>query len=107
MYLNNIEFIYTNNNNLPSAFAKILLSGNSGDILFNTFVEQPVNLYDKIFPISSIDTFTISFLYPDGTPVNFKNINHSFTLKIVEEKIQNENTHLNSKKINLWKTLNQ
>jgi len=100
MYLNDIEYIYTNNN-LPSAFAKLLLSGNPGDILFNTFVEQPNNLYDKIFPISSLDTFTISFLYPDGTPLNFRNIGHSFTLKITEEKIQNENTYLNSKKINL------
>ena len=101
MYLNDIQFVYTNNITLQPAFAKILLSGNPGDILFNTFVEQPNNLYDKIFPIASCDTFTINFIYPDGNSVNFKNLNHSFTLKITEEKIQNEFTYLNSKKINL------
>uniref|UniRef100_A0A6C0H945 Uncharacterized protein n=1 Tax=viral metagenome TaxID=1070528 RepID=A0A6C0H945_9ZZZZ len=99
MYLNNIEYIYSNNNINKPAFAKILLSGNPGDILFNTFVEQPNNLYDKSFPIPSLSSFDISFLYPDGNTVLFRNINHSFTLKIIEEKIQNNNTYLNSTKL--------
>jgi len=88
MYLNDIEYIY-NNNNLPSAFAKIMLSGNPGDILFNTFVQYPNDIYSNNFPISTLSEITVKFLYPDGSRVNFRNINHSFTLKITEEIINN------------------
>jgi len=98
MYLNDIEFIYSNSSQQP-AFAKILLSGNPGDILFNTFVEQPKYQYDRIFPISNLNNFNIKFLFPDGSNVDFRNLNHSFTLKITEEKIQYSNTYLNSKYI--------
>ena len=98
MYLNNIEYIY-NNSNLPSSFAKILLSGSPGDILFNTFIPYPNNIYSKSFPINTLTDINILFLYPDGTNVNFRNINHSFVLKITEEKLQNDDTYLNSKTI--------
>lgn len=98
MYLNDIEIIY-NNNNIPSAFAKILLSGNPSDILFNTFVIQPKNVYSKIYPILTLSEINVSFIFPDGTPVDFRNINHSFTLKITEEKIQTSDIYLNSKLI--------
>jgi hypothetical protein len=83
MYLNDIEYIY--NNTLPSSFAKILLSGNPGDILFNTFVKYPNELYSNVFPINTLTELTINFLYPDGKQINFRNIEHSFTIKIVEE----------------------
>ena len=87
MYLNDIEYIY-NHTNTQSAFAKILLSGNPGDILFNTYVALPSNIYSKTFPISTLTNLTIRFTYPDGNRINFRNINHSFTLKITEEQIQ-------------------
>ena len=96
MYLNDIEYIY-NNNNLPSSFAKILLSGTPGDILFNTYVKYPDNIYSSSFPINTLTDINVLFLYPDGTNVNFRNINHSFVLKITEEKLQNDDTYLNSK----------
>jgi hypothetical protein len=98
MYLNDIEFVYSNNN-VPAAFAKIALSGSPGDILFDTFISQPQNIYSKIFPISSLTQITVKFLYPDGSRVNFRNINHSFTLKITEEQERSENTNLNSQLI--------
>ena len=41
------NFIYFSNNNLASAFAKICFSGNPGDVLFNTYVPYPVNVYSK------------------------------------------------------------
>jgi hypothetical protein len=82
MYLNDIEYIY--NNTLPSSFAKILLSGNPGDILFNTFVKYPTELYSNVFPINTLTELTIKYLYPDGNEINFRNIEHSFTIKIVE-----------------------
>lgn len=101
MYLNDIEYIYSNNN-LPSAFAKIAFSGNPGDVLFNTYVPYPINVYSKNFPISNLTDLTIKFIYPDGTKVNFRNIDHSFTLRITEEKVQNSNTYLNSQNISVF-----
>jgi hypothetical protein len=98
MYLNDIEYIYSNNN-LQSAFAKINFEGNPGDVLFNTFVPYPLNVYSKNFPISTISQLTIKFIYPDGSRINFRNIDHSFTLRITEEKLQNSNTYLNSQTI--------
>ena len=83
MYLNDIEFIYSNNNQ-PSAFAKILLAGNPGDVLFNSFVKQPTDIYSKDFPIANLSELIIKFTYPDGTPLDFRNTNHSFTLRIIE-----------------------
>lgn len=100
MYLNDIEYIYSNNN-LKSAFAKIQLSGNPGDILFNTFVTTPSNIYYNGFPIPTLSELTIKFSYPDGSRINFRNINHSFTLKITEELVQNDNTYLNSQTISV------
>ena len=98
MYINDIEYVYSNNN-MPSAFAKILLTGNPGDVLFNTFVPHQSDLYSKVFPIITLTYLTISFLYPDGTKIDFRNINHSFTLKIIEETENNEETYLSSNKV--------
>ena len=102
MYLNNISYIYTNNS-LEAAFAKILLSASPNDIVFNTFVTKSNNgikYYDNNFPIAYLDQLKIKFMYPDGTRVNFYNINHSYTLQIIEEKyINSQFTNLNSKKI--------
>jgi len=95
MYLNDIEYIYTNNT-LPLAFAKILLSGNPGDVLFDTYIKQPYDIYSKDFPISTLTDFTIKFLYADGTPLDFRNVNHSFTLRVVEEITKNDKTYINS-----------
>ena len=100
MYLNDIEFVYSNNN-VPAAFAKISLSGSPGDILFNTFILQPQFIYSKVFPISSLTQIKVSFLYPDGSRVNFRNINNSFTLKITEEQECNDNTNMNSQIISV------
>jgi hypothetical protein len=99
MYMNDIEYIY-NTNSLQSAFAKIQLSGNPGDILFNTFIKQ-TDAYSKVFPILSLNQLNISYTYPDGSVVNFRNINHSFTLKIVEEIIQYDMIYLKSKDISV------
>jgi hypothetical protein len=100
MYLNDIEYIYLNNN-LPSAFAKIQLSGNPGDILFDTYTATPSNIYYKGFPIQTLTDIHVKFLYPDGSRIYFRNINHSFTLKITEEHVQNDNTYQNSQSISV------
>lgn len=100
MYLNDIDYINMPNSQNP-AFAKILLTGNPGDILFNTFVSNPLTTYSKCFPISDLSQLTISFSYSDGNSVNFRNINHSFTLQITEEHYLNDDTLLNSQNISV------
>lgn len=104
MYLNDIEYVYSNND-LLSAFAKIQLSGNPGDILFNTFISSPNNIYFKGFPIPTLSDLTIKFTYPDGSRVNFRNINHSFTLKITEEQMQTTDIYINSHKVSVMDEL--
>ena len=99
MYLNDIEFVYSNNPSIAACFAKILLSGNPGDVLFNTFVKQPPDIYSQSFPINTLNDISVSFLFPDGKIPDFRNINHSFTLKITEEIIQASDTKLNSNNI--------
>ena len=86
MYINDIEYVY--NNNLDSCFCKILLPNLPNEILFNTFVINSPNLYSNSFPITTLVDLKIKFIYPDGSKVNFKNLNHSFTLRIIEEKIK-------------------
>jgi hypothetical protein len=98
MYMNDIEYVHSTSS-LASAFAKIQLNGNPGDLLFNTYVENPENIYSKSFPISNLTQLTISFTYPDGTPIEFRNVNHSFTLKIVEEHNETNDINLNSQNI--------
>jgi hypothetical protein len=101
MYLNDYESIL-NSFNQPASFAKILMSGTPGDILFNTFINYPLE-FD--FPIPSLNELTIKFTYPDGNLVDFRNINHSFTLRIVEKIIKPINTGINSKDTSYFETI--
>jgi len=104
MYLNDLEYIYSPNS--PNAsFAKILIAGNPGDVLFNTFVPLPQTIYSKSFPITTLTDITVNFIYPDNIPVNFRNLDHDFTLEITEAHIQNIDTLLNSKEVDLIKEL--
>ena len=93
MILNDFSNIITSNE-LNNAFSKILLTGNPGDILFNTFV-QAVKVFDE--PLAQLNELNIKFVYPDGTLVDFNNINHSFTLSIVEQINRPTNTLLNTR----------
>ena len=47
----------------------------------------------------------IKFTYPDGNLVDFRNINHSFTLRIVEKIIKPINTGINSKDTSYFETV--
>lgn len=101
MYINDYECVINNSNQL-TAFAKILLSGTPGDILFNTFVNYPLE-FD--FSISTLNELNIKFTYPDGTLVDFRNIDHSFTLRIIEQLNKPYNTALNSKDSSFYETV--
>ena len=93
MILNDFSNIITSNE-INNAFSKILLTGNPGDILFNTYV-QAVKNFDE--PLAQLNELNIKFVYPDGTLVDFNNINHSFTLSIVEQINRPTNTLLNTR----------
>lgn len=90
LYLNNFEGVFTNND-IDNAFSKILLMGNPGDIMFNTFVNSPLE-FDN--PINSIDQLKIKFLFSDGSEPDFRNFDHSFTLRIVEKISKPFNTRI-------------
>ena len=96
MYLNNYEGIITNSNiNQENIFSKILMAGNTGDILFNTFVNSPLE-FD--IPIPTISQFSIKFYYPDGTKPDFRNFEHSLTLRITEKHTKPFNTEIDTTK---------
>jgi hypothetical protein len=93
MILNDFSNIITSNE-INNAFSKILLTGNPGEILFNTYVPATKE-FDE--PLAQLNELNIKFVYPDGTLVDFNNINHSFTLSIVEEINRPINTLLNTR----------
>ena len=99
MYLNDYEGIISNTT-VKNPFAKILLVGYTGDIMYNTFVSSPLE-FD--IPISLINELKVEFLYPDGNKPEFLNFDHSFTLRITEKISEPVRTRENSKE----KTFNQ
>ena len=94
LYLNDFEGLI-NDKDFDNSFSKILLMGNSGDIMFNTFVNSPLE-FD--IPISSLEQLKVKFLFPDGTPPDFRNFDHSFTLRIVEKITKPNKSRLNPNK---------
>jgi hypothetical protein len=104
MYLNDYENVYTTNN-FNNAFTKILMKGNPGDMLYNTYVKHSPLVFD--IPLKTLNELKISYLYPDGTAPDFRNIEHSFTLKIVERLSKPTRTGLNSMKMNYLDSLKE
>ena len=72
----------TTNDLVPVAFYKIQLSGAAGNVVFNTFVGNPMVFYDT--PLPFLDEIEFFFVNPDGTLFNFNDFDHSFTIEIVE-----------------------
>ena len=91
LYLNDFSNICCGNS-LSGCFAKIQLSGNSGDILYNKHVSKPYN-----YPISSLSELNVTFLNQDGTSPDFRNLENSFTLEIKEKISINNSIGINSK----------
>ena len=90
------------NNCYTNSFAKILLPGTLGDAVFNSYVNYPVE-FD--IPITNIDQFVIRFAYPNGTPVVFSNLEHSFTVLITEKKDTHNDLGIHSKNSSFTKKL--
>ena len=98
MYINDFEGLLSNTNSfVDNPFSKILLAGNSGSILFNTFLNSPLE-FD--IPIASLNELHIKFVYPDGSVPDFRNFDHSFTLRITEKISRPVRTGIISRKQN-------
>lgn len=104
MYINDYENIYTTNN-FNNAFAKILMKGYPGDVLYNTFIKHSPLIFD--IPLKTLSELKISYLFPDGSAPDFRNLEHSFTLKIVERLSKPTRTGLNSMKMNYLDSLKE
>ena len=92
----------TDNINQENMFSKILMAGNTGDVMFNTFVNSPLE-FD--IPISLISQFNIKFYFPDGTKPEFRNYEHSFTLRITEKINKPFNTQIDTTNMNYLDSL--
>jgi hypothetical protein len=68
--------------NVQDIFAKIQMSGPSDSILFNTYVPQRKIFYNSPYP--QLSNIFVSFKDKDGELIEFNEIEHSYTLRIVE-----------------------
>jgi hypothetical protein len=84
---------YNYNPNGQSYFYKFLLNGQPNTYLFNTFVQSPIYFNP---PIKNLSNFFFSFIYPDGSSVNFGGLNSSFTLEITTIDNIPENTNIST-----------
>lgn len=69
----------TNNNNIHS-FAKILITGNYGEKMLNSFVHTPY-MFPAVIP--KLFKLDFKFTFSDGKIYDFMGIDHSFTLDII------------------------
>ena len=99
MYINDFESIISNGD-IPSSFSKIQINGVPGDILFNSHISYPV-FFDT--PIPQLSELEIKFMYPDGTIVDFSNVDHSFTLRITEYVSVPTNSQIDSGLVNIYR----
>jgi hypothetical protein len=67
---------------------KLQFKGTIGEYLYNRHTDISL-VFNP--PLNDLSTITFQFVYPDGTAVDFSNVDHSFTLLITEMF----DTHLN------------
>lgn len=71
-----------NTGEVIDVFAKIALSAPPGNILFNTFMSNPVQALDT--PIPTFNEIEVFFKTQDNELFDFVGLEHSYTLEIVE-----------------------
>ena len=86
------ESSYTTGN-IDGVFAKLLLAGDPGSIMFNQFVQ--LGEYFKE-PISTLSDFEVTFYDPTGELFNFGSMEHSYTLEIYEDIASNSPNNNNN-----------
>ena len=75
------NIIFDKNNEAYDLFAKVLLNVPPGAIAFDTYVDNPwvfTDVHDT--KISKLD---FQWVDPEGNPVDFRRVNHSFTLEFI------------------------
>jgi hypothetical protein len=77
--------------NIDGVFAKLLLAGDPGSIMFNQFIQ--LGEYFKE-PISTLSDFEVAFYDPSGELFNFGSMEHSYTLEIYEDILSNNNNNI-------------
>ena len=64
------------------AFAKIMLAGNIENYVYDQFIQLGSTFQE---PISTLSSINFSFYGPDNQLYDFNNIDHSFTIEIIEQ----------------------
>jgi hypothetical protein len=67
---------------ITDLFAKIALSSPPGNILFNTFMSNPLQALDT--PIPTLNEIEVFFKTQSGDLFDFVGLEHSYTLEIIE-----------------------
>jgi hypothetical protein len=73
-----------NTGSVTNIFGKLQLAAAPGTIIFNSFISNPM-MYDDS-PLPMLSELEFSFRDHSNTVVNFNDIDHSFTIEIVEYK---------------------
>lgn len=81
----NMVITFTDND----IFAKVLLNAETGRVAYNTFVSNPL-----IFPnaIDKIELLEVQWIDETGALVDFSDVDHSFTLEVIQYITQVEST---------------
>lgn len=90
-------------NNINNTFAKLLLSGAPGSILFDQFI-QLADILEK--PIKTLNELEFLFYTAEGFLYDFNNLDHSFTIEIYEEINNLHDINISSNSNSNFKLLN-
>jgi hypothetical protein len=83
-----------NTGTVNGIFAKILLAGPPGSILYNQYIQLGEEITEGVQSLSELE---FAFYSPDGILYDFNNIDHAFTIEIYEKIISHEKLNQNSK----------
>jgi len=72
----------SNSGGVENVFAKIQLSGAIGSTMFNSHIASPMNFDDAFLPL--LQDLEVQFKNAGNLEYDFNNVDHSFTLEIVE-----------------------
>ena len=64
------------------AFAKIYLAGELNNFVYDQFIQMGCTFQE---PLSTLSIITFTFTGPDGNLYDFNNVEHSFTIEIIEQ----------------------
>jgi hypothetical protein len=85
---------FQNTQPVRNVLAKVLWYGNPGSVVYDSFVPSTCT-FD--IPIPELHELTINIVNPDGSPVDFNDQDHSFTLEIVELFGEPDETNISSR----------